>query len=93
MSNKIKKINRQLEKLETQRKELLQKRQAEEEAVLLEIGRTVGKCIAIEEVDLDRLRLVLKEHYHQQKDMEGTVMEKEVVQTDEENEEENNPEL
>ena len=34
MSNKIKKINKQLERLETQRKELLQKKQAEEEAVL-----------------------------------------------------------
>ena len=60
MSNKIKKINKQLERLETQRKELLQKKQAEEEAVLLEIGRAVTKCISIEEVDMDKLQEILK---------------------------------
>ena len=77
MSNKIKKINKQLERLETQRKELLQKKQAEEEAVLLEIGRAVTKCISIEEADMDKLQEILKKYYWEQeetneREQEGT---------------------
>ncbi len=68
MSNKIKKINKQLEKLEIQRKELLQKKQVEEETLLLEIGRAVTKCIAIEEVDMNRLQDVLKKYYRESKE-------------------------
>ena len=72
MSNKIKKINKQLERLETQRKELLQKKQAEEEAVLLEIGRAVTKCISIEEVDMDKLQEILKKYYWEQEETNET---------------------
>ena len=72
MSNKIKKINKQLERLETQRKELLQKKQAEEEAVLLEIGRAVTKCISIEEVDMDKLQEILKKYYWEHEETNET---------------------
>jgi hypothetical protein len=75
MSNKIKKINKQLERLETQRKELLQKKQAEEEAVLLEIGRAVAKCISIEEVDMDKLQEILKKYYWGQEETNETEQE------------------
>ena len=75
MSNKIKKINKQLERLETQRKELLQKKQAEEEAVLLEIGRAVTKCISIEEVDMDKLQEILKKYYWEQEETNETEQE------------------